>query len=53
MKRNLLLLISIVSTSFVFTQSKAISLEKIVAQIGDNIILQSDIDAQKLQLKQN
>ena len=36
-------------TSLTFAQQKPFVLDKIVAQIGDNIILKSDIESQKLQ----
>lgn len=36
-------------TSLTFAQQKPLVLDKIVAQIGDNIILKSDIDSQKNQ----
>jgi peptidyl-prolyl cis-trans isomerase SurA len=36
-------------TSLTFAQQKPLVLDKIVAQIGDNIILKSDIESQKLQ----
>lgn len=41
-----------VSSIFSQTESKKV-IDKIVAQIGDNIILQSDIEAQKLQASQS
>lgn len=37
-------------SSIAFTQQKSIILDKIVAQIGENVILQSDIESQKSQL---
>jgi len=36
-------------TSLTFAQQKPLVLDKIVAQIGDNIILKSDIESQKHQ----
>ena len=48
MKLTFLLLI--ISTITLAQQNKAIVLDKIVAQIGENIILQSDIESQKSQI---
>ncbi len=42
----------ILSTGTVFAQKKPIVVDKIVAQIGDEIILLSDLQAQKLQMVQ-
>ncbi len=39
----------IISSSFLFAQSEGDVVDKIVAQVGDNIILLSDIEAQKQQ----
>lgn len=48
MKRNTLLIIALLATTnFVFAQKKV--LDKVVAVVGDNIILQSEIDQQYAQ----
>ncbi|MBP6459296.1 MAG: hypothetical protein KA264_04290, partial [Crocinitomicaceae bacterium] len=50
MKLNLT--VYIILFHFLVSAQKTNSIDKIVGQIGDNIILQSDIESQKLQLIQ-
>ncbi len=49
--KNIVSFIVILSSSICFSQSKEIVLDKIAAQIGDNIILLSDIQSQIEQIK--
>ena len=50
---SIISLLYLLQISNSFSQSELIPLDKITAQIGDNIILTSEIETQVLQLKNN